>query len=671
MRGRDAAARRAGRAAVGRGRPRDRRRLGPRRRADPELRPAAAAARCSRSTSTPRTRRRTTRADVVLAEDASARAPRSPSGCATRPLDGLADRLHEVRAAACGALDARALRFLDAIRFAVPDDGDRGRRHVHPRLLAGRLPHAGAPAQAADPARLGHARLRVPGPLGAALAGAGPVVAIAGDGGFLYAAGELATVAQEQIPLTLVIVDDGGYGMLRYDQDVTGADRYGVDLVTPDFAALARSFGIRAQQVDGLDDEFGEALAAHVERPRAERARRAPRRSRSSRRRTPRRTGTGASRADGRARARARVPARPPPPAPSGRRTPRRPRSPGCRTRRRAPPRRRSPRAPTSARRRSTSSSSCRACAARRRPSRSRTSRSSPTGLEPADEDEAKHLIGNAWKPLDEHTALEALDVASEAVRDVLADGPLIKDEFHQRADRARARRTCAGGARAAASTTCTRRCGARPASAACWRSSAATAARPCSARRRPRRPSTTRAARSRAATCRCTGPRRPLLFRYWACLTLPHAKRLLARAGELAQVGDGLGARRGRRRSRPPAPRARGCCRTSTRWRAPRTARSSCPTRRVRKRIWASLGGPGMALVDGEVAGLWRPAQEGQAARRRARAAAHAHAARARRARRRGGAPRAVPRRRDRRAGSPDPRVVGLRPNNSLRSRA
>jgi len=103
-----------------------------------------------------------------------------------------------------------------------------------------------------------------PAALGAALADRGPVVAIAGDGGFLYAAGELATVAQEQIPLTLVIVDDGGYGMLRYDQDVTGADRYGVDLVTPDFCALAGAFGIRAQHVDGLEDDFGAALAEHV-----------------------------------------------------------------------------------------------------------------------------------------------------------------------------------------------------------------------------------------------------------------------------------------------------------------------------------------------------------------------------------------------------------------------
>jgi acetolactate synthase-1/2/3 large subunit len=106
-----------------------------------------------------------------------------------------------------------------------------------------------------------------PASLGAALAGEGPVVSISGDGGFMYACGELATVAQERIPLTAVIVDDGGYGMLRYDQAKAGEATYGVDLHTPDFAALAASFGVRAETVDGLDDAFGEALARHVEDP--------------------------------------------------------------------------------------------------------------------------------------------------------------------------------------------------------------------------------------------------------------------------------------------------------------------------------------------------------------------------------------------------------------------
>ena len=76
-------------------------------------------------------------------------------------------------------------------------------------------------------------------------------MSVSGDGGFLFACGELATAAQERIPLTAVVVDDGGYGMLRFDQDRRGDPHEGVDLVTPDFAALAGSFGVRAEAVDG------------------------------------------------------------------------------------------------------------------------------------------------------------------------------------------------------------------------------------------------------------------------------------------------------------------------------------------------------------------------------------------------------------------------------------
>jgi len=203
-------------------------------------------------------------AEIVLSEDGSTACAALAERVRERSMDGLADRLHEVRAATCGTLDARALRFLDAIRFAVPDDGIVVADMCIPGYWLAGFHTPAHPRKLQIPLGWGTLGYAFPAALGAALAGEGPTVAIAGDGGFLYAAGELATVAQERIPLTLVIVDDGGYGMLRYDQDVTGADRYGVDLLTPDFVALARSFGIRAQHVDGLDDDFGAALAEHV-----------------------------------------------------------------------------------------------------------------------------------------------------------------------------------------------------------------------------------------------------------------------------------------------------------------------------------------------------------------------------------------------------------------------
>jgi acetolactate synthase-1/2/3 large subunit len=55
--------------------------------------------------------------------------------------------------------------------------------------------------------------------------------------------------------------------MLRFDQQRSGDPTYGVDLHTPDFTALAASFGVRAEAVDGLEDEFSAALARHVADP--------------------------------------------------------------------------------------------------------------------------------------------------------------------------------------------------------------------------------------------------------------------------------------------------------------------------------------------------------------------------------------------------------------------
>ena len=98
-----------------------------------------------------------------------------------------------------------------------------------------------APRKLSYPLGWGTLGCAFPQGLGAALAGRGPAVSVSGDGGFLFACGELATAAQERIPLTAVIVDDGGYGMLRFDQDRRGDPHEGVDLVTPDFVAPGRA----------------------------------------------------------------------------------------------------------------------------------------------------------------------------------------------------------------------------------------------------------------------------------------------------------------------------------------------------------------------------------------------------------------------------------------------
>jgi acetolactate synthase-1/2/3 large subunit len=101
-----------------------------------------------------------------------------------------------------------------------------------------------------------------PAAVGAAVAAGAdrPVIAVCGDGGFLYAPGELATVVQERLPLTAVVVDDGGYGMLRYGHPPDEWSSLGTELHTPDFAGLARSFGVDAHTVDGIGDDYERAL---------------------------------------------------------------------------------------------------------------------------------------------------------------------------------------------------------------------------------------------------------------------------------------------------------------------------------------------------------------------------------------------------------------------------
>jgi acetolactate synthase-1/2/3 large subunit len=83
-------------------------------------------------------------------------------------------------------------------------------------------------------------------------------LAVCGDGGVAFALGELATIVQENLPYTLLIVDDGGYGMLRYDQQVMGHPERGVDLVSPDWVILAQSFGLSFTET--TIEDLGDAL---------------------------------------------------------------------------------------------------------------------------------------------------------------------------------------------------------------------------------------------------------------------------------------------------------------------------------------------------------------------------------------------------------------------------
>jgi acetolactate synthase-1/2/3 large subunit len=120
-----------------------------------------------------------------------------------------------------------------------------------PGYWIGGFHHVTKPRGLAYPVGWGTLGFGFPAAIGAALDGR--TIAVVGDGGFLFACGDLATLKQEGLPLTIVLVDDGGYGMLRYDQQVADHAISGVDLTRPDFAKLAESFGLPAVTLDGFD----------------------------------------------------------------------------------------------------------------------------------------------------------------------------------------------------------------------------------------------------------------------------------------------------------------------------------------------------------------------------------------------------------------------------------
>ena len=106
----------------------------------------------------------------------------------------------------------------------------------------------------------------LPMAIGAALAEPGRrTVALAGDGGFALNLGELATLAQERAPVTVLLMNDGGYGVIRNIQDAHyGGRRHYADLLTPDFAALCASMGVshlHAGSVEAFRQALPQALA--------------------------------------------------------------------------------------------------------------------------------------------------------------------------------------------------------------------------------------------------------------------------------------------------------------------------------------------------------------------------------------------------------------------------
>jgi thiamine pyrophosphate-dependent acetolactate synthase large subunit-like protein len=77
-----------------------------------------------------------------------------------------------------------------------------------------------------------------------------PSVAIIGDAGVMFTIQDLMTAVEHRVPIVTVVFNDRGYGVERRHQDHLYGRRSGVDIIPPDFVALADAFGAAGMRID-------------------------------------------------------------------------------------------------------------------------------------------------------------------------------------------------------------------------------------------------------------------------------------------------------------------------------------------------------------------------------------------------------------------------------------
>ncbi|MPY81418.1 MAG: acetolactate synthase, partial [Actinophytocola sp.] len=91
------------------------------------------------------------------------------------------------------------------------------------------------------------------------------VVAVLGDGGAMFTLPELASAASERLAIPVIVVDNGGYGQIRRNMELRGYSPLGVDIPSPDFAAVGRALGCHGVAIESpkhLSEELAKALLA-------------------------------------------------------------------------------------------------------------------------------------------------------------------------------------------------------------------------------------------------------------------------------------------------------------------------------------------------------------------------------------------------------------------------
>ena len=80
------------------------------------------------------------------------------------------------------------------------------------------------------------------------------VLAVCGDGGFMMNSQELETAVRLKLNLVVLILDDNGYGMIRWKQAVDDFADWGLTFGNPDFVKYAEAYGAKGSRVEATED---------------------------------------------------------------------------------------------------------------------------------------------------------------------------------------------------------------------------------------------------------------------------------------------------------------------------------------------------------------------------------------------------------------------------------
>lgn len=159
-----------------------------------------------------------------------------------------------------GGFPVKPQRLVAELRRHIPEDGilalDNGMYKIwiarnYPAyarntvLLDNALASMGAGLSAAMAAKIVHPERKV--------------VCVAGDGGFMMNSQEIETAIRLKLDLVVVIVNDAGYGMIKWKQDSMKLPSFGLEFSNPDFIKYAESYGAKGVRVNSAG-ELGRLL---------------------------------------------------------------------------------------------------------------------------------------------------------------------------------------------------------------------------------------------------------------------------------------------------------------------------------------------------------------------------------------------------------------------------